>query len=351
MSLEIIKKDIAAQNMPPVYLWYGDDRFSLTEALKAVKQVFLAEDPSGSGIEIFNGKEISPGHIVEAANTSSFFSRRLVVVDDIPYFNQAKGKGVSDEAGGETGDSGTGPENTDVLLEYCRNPNPAACLLLISQKINRTRKLYKEIAKAGKVVEFVYPQGQADWLAWLQRECRRRDKVISQATALYLLEWAGHHTGILSQELDKLCIYIRDRKDITEADIAAICVPVIETTVFSMLDAIAGGNLKAALTKLEEVLNQEHYLKVHTMIVRQIRLLLAGSLCKKRGYTLESFMQTAGIRSPYEGTKLFRQADAFQPAKLAQAMEDCLQTEIALKSSGGSPQLLLETMIIRLCKK
>lgn len=353
MTLESIKKDIESGNISPIYLWYGEDRFSLTEALKAVKHFFLADDPSGSGVEVFNGKDVLPEHIVEAANTSSFFSRRLVIVDDIPYFNQGKGKGLDEDSEGEENDSGGNADskNTDVLIDYCQNPNPATTLILISQKVNRTRKLFKEIVKRGKVVEFIYPKGHGDWMAWIQNECRKRGRTISPATAAHLLEWAGHHTGILSQEIDKLCVYIGERKEISKADISIVCIPLIETTVFSMLDAIAGGNLKDALTKLEEVLSQEHYLKVHTMIVRQIRLLLAGCLCKRKGDTMDMFMQITGIRSPYEGTKLFRQAAAFDPETLARAMEDCLQTEIALKSSGGNPQLLLETMIIRLCRK
>lgn len=356
MSLDIVKKDIEQNQFPPIYLWYGEDRYSLIEALKALKGVFLAEDPSGSGIEYFIGKDIAPEEVAEAANTSSFFSRRLVIVDDIPYFNQGKAKSdpgeeVSDSVeAGSTGES-EGP-NTDLLLAYCQNPNPETCLLLISEKVNRGRKLYKEITKTGKALEFTYPKGHADWLSWIQIETKQRGKTINTGTATYLLECVGHHTGILSQELEKLSLYIGDsKKEISREDINEVCSSMIETTVFAMLDAIAAGNSREAIQRLSEVLSQEYHLKVHTMIVRQIRLLLAGSLIRKRGGTVQQLMEVAGIRSSFEGNKIFRQAAAFSPEKLGEAMEDCLQTELALKSSGGNPHLLLEMMIIRFCKK
>lgn len=355
MSLEIVKTDLRNNQIPPVYLWYGEDRYSLTEALKLLKDFFQADDPSGSGIEAFLGKDIALQRIIEAANTSSFFSRRLVIVDDIPYFNQGKSKVQAEdedgkESAGRSDLTGEG-EDTDGLLEYLQNPNPATCLVLISEKANRGRKLFKAIAKAGKVLEFSYPKGQAEWLSWVQKEAKARDKKINSPTASFLIEWVGHHTGILSRELDKLALYTGKKPEIRKEDIEEVCVPLIETTVFAMLDAIAAGKAGDALLKLKEVLSQEYYLKVHTMLVRQVRLLLAGTLLRRRGASVEKFMEVTGIRSSYEGNKVFRQAAAFSPKKLAEAMEDCLQTELALKTGSSNPDLLLEMMIIRFCQK
>ncbi|NLI92420.1 MAG: DNA polymerase III subunit delta [Peptococcaceae bacterium] len=354
MSLETVKKDIQNNLISPVYLWYGEDRYSLAEALKILKEVFLREDPSGCGIETYLGKEISPEEVVEASNTSSFFSRRLVIVDDIPYFNQGKGNSNSGETNRrEEIESSEGSEgsNLDRLINYCQNPNPAACLVLISEKANRGRKLYKEIAKAGKVLEFTYPKGQTEWLHWVQKEAKIRGKIINASAASFLVESAGHHTGILSQELDKLCLYVGDKPEINQDDISAVSIPLIETSVFAMLDAIAAGNSSTAIHRLTEVLSQEYFLKVHTMIVRQIRLLLAGSILRQRGGTVEKLMEITGIRSSFEANKIFRQAAGFTPEKLCLAMEDCLKTELSLKSSGGNPHLLLEMMVIRFCQK
>lgn len=351
MSLNVVKKDVESGNLSPVYLWYGEDRDSLIKALNILKNFYLKDDPSGSGIERFLGKDISLEEVIQAANTTSFFSQKLVIVDDFSYFKSKTTAG--DEDGEKEGEVlGASEEgNSDCLLEYCLNPNPATCLLLISEKVNKGRKLYKEINKTGKILEYSYPKGLSEWLSWIQREAQLRDKSIKSETASFLVEWAGHHTGILSQELDKLALFVGEKQEIGKDDIAKICLPLVETTVFAMLDAVASGNVRDALKRLSEVLSQEHYLKVQTMIVRQIRFLLAGSLWRRRGGTVNHFMETTGIRSTFEGNKIFRQAAGFSPEKLAEAMEDCLQTELALKTGGGNPHLLLETMVIRFCQK
>ena len=184
---------------------------------------------------------------------------------------------------------------------------------------------------------------------WVQREAKIRGKNISSANAIFLADWAGHHTGILAQEIDKLTLYLGERPDINKEDITHVCVPVVETTIFAMLDAIAGGNSHDALQKLREVMSQEYHLRVHAMIVRQIRLLLAASLVQKKGEKVENLINYVKI-SPYEAKKVFRQAMNFSPANLALAMEECLETDLALKRS-GDPNLLLEMMVINFCKK
>lgn len=353
MSMALIKKDIDNNNIVPVYLFYGEDRYTLVESLKILKKVFLEEDPSGSCIEYYPGKDTAPDTIYFSANTPSFFSRRLIIVDDIPYFKPVKNQASEndDDADEEGQDSAEMAEaiDTTILQEYCRNPNPAACLVLISTKVNRGRKLYKEIVKVGKVVEFSYPKGQAEWVMWIQREIQIRGKNISSGSAAFLADWAGHHTGVLAQEIDKLILYIGDRKEISKEDIIYVCVPVVETTIFAMLDSIAAGNAHDALKKLSEVMGQEYYLRVHAMIVRQIRLLLAASLVQKRGEKVENLINYIKI-SPYEAKKVFRQAYNFSFANLALALEECLKTDLALKRS-GDPHLLLEMMVINFCKK
>jgi DNA polymerase-3 subunit delta len=349
MSLEAIQNDIQNNLVPPVYLWYGEDRYSLVEARKALETFFEREDPSGSCIESYSGKEISVEEVVQTANTLSFFSRRLVIVDDIPYFNQAKGSSDNGEnSGGETAAGESEGNDAALLAGYCQSPNPSTCMLLIAEKVNRGRKLYKEILKTGRILEFSYPKGQGEWVNWIMKETRRKGKTIKSPAASFLLEWAGHHTGILSQELDKLCLFTGSRPEISREDIRQVSIPLVETTIFAMLDAIAAGNSREAIQRLTEVLSQEYFLKVHTMIVRQIRLLLAGSILRKRGGSVETLMAVTGIRSSFEANKIYRQAAGFTPEKLCKAMEDCLQTELALKSSGGSPHLLLEMMVIGL---
>jgi len=330
-EIERIKECVASGKFSTVYLWYGEDRFLIQEALKVLKSFYFMTDASGSGIEQISAKELSPAVIVERANTMSFFANRLVIVDDVTYFQD-----------GQTAD-------LEPFLEYFANPNPATCLLLIAESVHRGRKLYKALAKTGEIMEFCAPKRQ-EWPAWVQSELKARGKLMDNQVISQFLEWTGHHTGVLSQELDKLVIFVGERQKITSADIKAITPQSIETTVFNLLDAVAIRSTAKALQALREVLRTEPALKVLALLVRQVRLLLGCDALRRHGGNVAEVPSALGI-SPYEAQKIWQQSVSLSTQQLSKALGECLKTDLALKTGGGDAGLLLEIMIIKFCKE
>ena len=164
--------------------------------------------------------------------------------------------------------------------------------------------------------------------------------------ATQFIEWAGHHTGVLSQELDKLVIFTGDRQKITVEDVKAITPRTMEASIFDLLDAVAGRASTKALQTLHDVLREEHPLKVLALLVRQVRLLLGCNALRRRGRNVSEAPSVLGI-SPYESQKVWQQSVKLSTEQLAKALSECLQTDLALKTGGGDPGLLLEMMIIK----
>src|SRR5680860_1639082 len=334
-EIERIKENVAKGTISTVCLWYGEDRFLIQEGLKVLKSFYFMTDPSGSGIEQVSAKELSPMGIVERANTMSFFANRLVIVEDVTYFQD-----------GQTAE-------LEPFLDYIANPNPRTCLLFIAESVHRGRKLYKALDKSetAEIVEFCAPnlKRPQEWLAWLQSELKVRKKSMDTQVASQFIEWTGHHIGVLYQELDKLIIYVGERPKITTEDIKAITPRSIETSIFNLLDAVASRSAAKALQALQEVLQKEHSLKVLGMLVRQVRLLLGCDSLRRRGGTIAEAPSTLGI-SPFEAQKIWQQSVSLSTEQLTKALSECLNTDLALKTGGGDPGLLLEIMIIKFCE-
>jgi DNA polymerase-3 subunit delta len=360
VSLDSIRQDAALPALPAVYLWHGPDRRAILLARDLLRARFQSADPSGANVETFGGKDYTPEDVVAAARTSAFFSGRLIIADDLPYFGGKSGKppaGAKETAetsaptkksvATKKSAAGKRAESDDVLLSYCQNPNPDNCLVLIAGTVNKGRRLYKEIAQNGKIVEFALPQGDGGWTAWIRREAEARDQEMPVAAAAFLLNWTGHDTSLLAQELDKLALFSAGGGAVGPEDIRAVCIPRPETTVFALLDDWAAGRRGAALRKLDAVLEQNYYLQVFTMFVRQIRLLLAAALARRGGGGVKEFMLAADVKSPYEGSKIFRQSERFTEARLTELMGECLRMDVAMKSGGGDPRLLLEMLLLR----
>jgi DNA polymerase-3 subunit delta len=330
-EIERIKESVASGKISTVYLWYGEDRFLIQEGLKVLKLFYFMTDPSGSGIELVSAKELSPAVIVERANTMSFFANRLVVVEDVTYFQD-----------GQTAD-------LEPFLDYFANPNPTTCLLFIAESVHRGRKFYKALVKTGEIMEFCAPKRPQEWLTWVQLELKAREKSMDTQVASQFIEWTGHHTGVLCQELDKLIIFVGERQKITSEDIKAITPRSIETSVFDLLDAVASRSAAKALQALREVLRKEPALKVLGMLVRQVRLLLGCDSLRRHGGNVAEAPSLLGI-SPYEAHKVWQQSVRLSTEQLSKALSECLNTDLALKTGGGDPGLLLEIMIIKFCE-
>ncbi len=331
-SLEQIKESIAKGKIPTVYLWYGDDRFLIREGLKVLKSFYCMTDPSGSGIESVSANDLSPREIVDSANAMSFFPNRLVIVEDVNYFQDGKAAEL------------------EPFYDYFAHPNPMTCLLFITEGVHKGRKFYKLINKTGEVIEFCTPKRAQEWQVWLQAELKARDKVMNRQAASQFIEWTGHHTGVLSQELDKLAVFVGERRQITLEDIQAITPQSIEMNIFNLLDAVAGRSAVKALQALCEVLRKEHALKVLGMLVRQVRLLLGCDSLRRQGGNVTEVPAALGI-SPFEAQKVWQQSTRFSTEQLSRALSECLNTDLALKTGGGDPGLLLEIMIIKFCRE
>lgn len=329
-EIERIKESVAKGKIAPVYLWYGEDRFLIQEGLKVLKSFYFLTDPSGSGIEVVNATELTPEEIVERANTMSFFANRLVVVEEVSYFKD-----------GQTAD-------LEPFLKYFASPNLSTCLLFIAESVHRGRKFYKALERAGEILEFCPPKRIPEWLAWVQSELKVRGKSMDAQVASFFIEWAGHQTGVLSQELDKLVVYIGDRQTITVEDIKGITTRTLEASIFDLLDAVAIRSSAKALETLDEVLRKEHPLKVLTIMVRQVRLLLGCNALRERGGNVAEAPSALGI-SPFEAQKVWQQSARLSTPKLVKALKECLNTDLAMKSGGGDPGQLLEMMIVRFC--
>lgn len=330
-EVEMVRQAITKNQVPPVYLWYGDERFFIQEALKVLKESYLANDPSGSGIEIMPARSVTPEQIVESANTASFFSGKLLIVEEIPYFQEGQG------------------ETLEPYYDYLKNPNPGTCLVFLAQSVNRGRKFYKAIEQAGVVLEFGAPKRLQDWQYWLEGELKARGKNMRPEVKTLFLEWTGHQVGVLSQELDKLVLYVGDREIIRAEDIKGIVPQTVEATVFELLDAVAARSSAVALQKLHQVLREEHPLKVLTLLVRQVRLLLGASAMREQGRVLEEAPRLLGIK-PYEAQKIWQKSTKLTWDQLSWALKECLATEVGIKTGKGDAELLLELMVTKFCE-
>lgn len=183
-----------------------------------------SEDQGGPGI----------ARVLEDLATLPFLSdRRVVVVREADSFVTA---------------------HRERLEKYVERPAPTGVLVLDCRTFPKTTRLAKAItAGAGQLHECKKLAGRA-LLELVLAEAELRGKRFAPDAAARLIDLVGQETGVLVNEIEKLALYVGDRRGITLDDVGLLVGQSREEKVFAALDAAAAGQPRAALQLWHQVL-------------------------------------------------------------------------------------------------
>lgn len=273
-------------------------------------------------------------------------------------------------------------EETDRLERVLTSGMPEGNhLILTASVVDRRKRLFKALSSLGKVLTFSSVKGEA-----------KQQQVVMDMAAAPLAKagkrvsagaWSvlGQKTGFELREslaaIEKLITYVAEKKVIEATDVEAVIGRTKEEHVFNLTGAISGRNLMAALVSLRELLDQgDPPLKVFSMIVREVRFLLQAKLLLASG-RMKAF--SAGMdfgrfqkgvypalkqgvpegedqvdlvsQHPFVVYQFLKNSERFSQVELAGYLVMLADIDLALKSSGREPRLLLERVLISVCKK
>ncbi len=254
------------------------------------------------------------------------------------------------------------------------------CLILTAEAVDRRKKIFKLIDKAGMTFHFGEIKGEAATKETFRMEAQklldRYQKNLSPAAWIALGKKTGFQLRSSLNELDKLISFVCERSVIEEQDVEAVVGKTREDSVFDLTTALSEKNAPAALSALSALLDQGlHHLMILTMISREIRLLLQASVLVRSGkisrispnidynsFQKNVYPAVAGLaqeatrkedllinKHPYVVYNALRNCSRFSCQILLSYLDDLLEMDRAMKSSATDPQILLERFLIKAC--
>jgi DNA polymerase III subunit delta len=323
-----VRKQIAQRKPDALYLIVGDDDAETSRL--AGDLAALVDEP----LRAFNSerlhagdKGVSPAAIVEAARLLPMMSdRRVVVVLRAERFLKPRRRGKGEPATEE--DGGEPVSDLDVLEAYVKQPVPQTTLVLVAADVDRTRKVYKALQKHATIVECWGLKGSRDGKVDLREVARTAEQLVRDAVtaagqriepgALRLVaQRAGTDIARLRGDVERLLLYTAGNATITLQDAREIASVETAQDDWAVTNAIQRRQTGEAL--------------------RQLALALEGG-----GVPYQILGQLAWFvreRMP--------EADA---RRVPAAIEAVFRTDLNLKSSGGDPRVLLERLVVELCR-
>jgi len=198
----------------------------------------------------------------------------------------------------------------------------------------------------------------------MRKRMAEKGKTLSEDAADYLVEVVGDHLHDLENTLERVFLSVGEKRTIGLSDVEAVAANVRVSTVFDLTDAIGHQNLEKAFRILEKALESKAIPfrkdEEASRMNEPIPLLL-GMMAKQyrnlwRVKEMSSRLQVpaevakALKMSPWQVKKLLEQAKNFSEASLREGILKCHQTDLSIKRGRSPKDLLMEKLVIDLCR-
>ncbi len=248
---------------------------------------------------------------------------------------------------------------------------PGQYLIVTAAEAPAKSPLTNAFAKHGALLKQEAPKPwrrQEESLAHAARELRQAGLAAAPATVTKLVARVGADTRQLHQEIIKLSIYLGARKQVEPEDINAITSATRDYFVWDLEDAAAQGDLREALAILRRLLFQrEDPIRLVNTLEARFRYLLILQEAVQNGWINPRAGKAYGeaalppqlarvfegdrrMVNPYTRNILAQQAAGFSSAVLLRARRHILAARQQLVSSRTPPALILEMLLIQLCR-
>jgi DNA polymerase III subunit delta len=301
LNTAALRKQIASGETGPLYMLVGADEVEKS----AVAAEFV--DMIDEGLRAFNvdrlyGGESKVDQLIDSAATLPMMApRRIVVVLEAEKLLIPKREGKAADA------------ELEKLEAFVQKPPDHATVVFVCGALDMRRRLVKFLVKNSHVVDCGTIADVSDAERWVKARTTQEKAQIEPAAVRLLVERAGLDIVRLRSGLERVILYAWGSATITAEDVRQSVVAGPETQEnFGIANAIDRGDAASAL--------------------RELGLALDGGAVP--------FMLMGQIRWA---------AEKLPSSRLRPAIDALFRTDIALKSSGGDPRILLERLVVELC--
>ena len=324
---QAVRKQLAQRKPDAIYLIVGDDDAEMSR-LSADVSALVEDELRAFNLErMYAGeKGVTSASIVESARTLPMMAdRRVIVVLRAERILKPKRRGKDEEPD----DVEEPPGDTDVLEAYVKRPEPLTTLVFVASDVDRSRRLYKAIQKHATIVECWGLKGGRDGRVDLRQVARTAEALVRQAVAeagqqidpaaaRLVADRAGTDIATLRGDVERLLMYAAGKAKIDLKDAQEVVSTETSQDDWAVTNAIQRGDAAEALRQVALALESGG---VPYMILGQLGWFVREKL------------------------------PASDPRRVPAAIEALFRTDLDLKSSGGDPRVLLERLVVELCRR
>jgi len=321
-------KRLEKGQIDPAYFFYGQEGFLIREAIEKVESAFLGPEATPFQRHHMHGDEFSTEELIELASTLTFGKAKRVIT----YHMMGRIK-ASDR---------------DLIFSYMDRPIKETLLILNAPDTDVNAAFLKGMKEKAVVVRF-YPLFKNQIPDWIRKHANQIGVQISPGAAELLDEVVGTDLALLSNEIQKLALYLQPKKRIDIKDIEKAVGKVRIFSIFELTKSLGEKKAGHSLKILRQLLEAgQSPVGIISLIAHHFRKLHLIKELVAQGKSQKEMAPVLGI-SPTFLTEFLQQAQLFTLDEIVSVSTLFLETDLQLKSSSLSQDLVLESLIFRIC--
>jgi len=301
LTAAALRKQLVSGDLAPLYVLVGDDDAEKSAMANAFGDI-VDEGLRAFNVDRFYGGETRVNTLIDSANTLPMMvPRRVITVLEAEKLLIPKRE------------SKAADEDQARLEAFIEAPPRETTVVFVCGGLDLRRRLVKLLLKEAQVVNCGSIESEADADLWVKARAARDKIPLDAAAVRTLIQRAGLDIVRLRAGLERLAMYAMGQSTITADDVRqAVPASSPQSANFGIADAIRNNDAGEALRQLSLVLDE-------------------------------------GAQPFFVLGQLRFAAEKLPPSRVKAGIEALMRTDIALKSSGGDPHLLLERLVVELC--
>jgi DNA polymerase-3 subunit delta len=344
--------EVEARKLRPAYVFVGDETFFRKRCREAILEHLVPAELRDFSLFDFDLGETDLAEVLDRARTPSLMAPFQV------FFV----RGVKNLYG-----RGSNEEKLQAIKQYCKDPNPDAVLIFVADHISipadvrrmeltdreRYERIRETLGTFCGIVELArVEEGEA--VRWLTDYCATRKVKIEADAARELVDALGGDMMMISNELEKLILYVGAKNQITLGDVETMVLAAKQRSLYELTDAISAKDRVRALEMLDAILasgeGEEAAIGHLYMLAKTFRQMLVILERNVRDQRMLWAALWQGFRvPPFAADDIIRQARRYKSRReLTRAIRLVAKTDLALRSNPPSKRLVLEKLVLDL---
>src|SRR6202045_4804962 len=326
--------ELESRKLRSAYVFVGDEDFFRKRFRDAILEHLVPADLRDFSLFEYDLAETDLAEVLDRARTPSLMAPFQV------FFV----RGVKNLFG-----RGSNQEKLAAIEKYCQDPNPDALVVFVADHISipadvrrmemqdkeRYQRIRETMGQYCGLVELArVEEGEA--VRWIGDYCASRSVKIDPDGARELVDSLGGDMMMISNELEKLILYVGEKKRLTLGDVETMVLAAKQRSLYELTDAISSKDRVRALEVLHGLLNasdggEDAAIGHLYMLARTFRqMLIISEKNVRHSRAIWQVLWQGVLMPPFAAEDLIQQARRYKsPPELTRAIPPLARADLA----------------------